>query len=162
MLSHVMRAILYPKLSVGFSDKIKDVQTWFLRPLHFCQSVGEKGRFPNRAVNIKSHLSSSQSEKERKVERNEGRALRWLPDRSRVSLRRSLCCGNFVPLSVFLYRLYYVVITQMTLSRRSTKSRRLLRNLENTCYEKSFTCSFAKIHIYSQGAYRMKRTNVFY
>jgi len=75
----------------------------------FVRASEKRADFQTGAVNIKSHLSSSQSEKERKAERNEGRALRWLPDRSRVSLRRSLCCGNFVhslgvPIQVMLRR----------------------------------------------------------
>lgn len=67
---------------------------------HIFVRVSEKrADFQTGTVNIKSHLSSSQLEKERKAERNEGRALRWLPDRTRVLLRRSLCCGNFILLS---------------------------------------------------------------
>ena len=67
---------------------------------HIFVRISEKrADFQTGIANIKSHLSSSQSEKERKAERNEGRALRWLPDRTRVLLRCSLCCGNFILLS---------------------------------------------------------------
>lgn len=108
-----------------------------------CQVVSQKKR---------------EKQKETRVKRSGGYLIEL-----GCSLRRSLCCGNFVPLP-------HGVPIQVALRSHdvddpaeSTKSRRLLQNLENILVTKSYVFLRADTYLFTwRGTYRINRTNGFF